>query len=98
MPQTPPSPARNTTTIHLPPVWSEPQWHAVGARLGTSERELEIVRGVLHDRKQSAIASQLGISTHTVHTHLVRLYLKLGVRSRMELAMRVMAEHAASLQ
>jgi DNA-binding CsgD family transcriptional regulator len=77
---------------HAPPGWSDGQWRAVADRLNLSDRELEIVRGVLDDRKQSSIAAQLGISSHTVHTYLVRLYLKLRVSSRMELAMRVIGQ------
>jgi DNA-binding CsgD family transcriptional regulator len=73
--------------------WSDTQWQAVVERLQLSDREIEIVRGMFDDHKESAIAARLGISPHTVHTHVVRLYLKLGVRSRPELIMRVTAEH-----
>ena len=39
-----------------------------------------------------AIASDLGISQHTVHTYLERVYRKLAVGSRVALVVRVMAE------
>lgn len=72
--------------------WSETRWQGLAARLGLTRRELQIVRGILDDRKESSIATRLGISAHTVHTYVVRLYLKLAVSSRMELAMRVLHE------
>ena len=98
MTQTSPSDLSDPATRHASAVWSDAQWQTVADRLQLSEREFDIVRGVLDDRKQSSIAARLGISSHTVHSYMVRLYLKLGVSSRMELAMRVMAEHLASQQ
>jgi DNA-binding NarL/FixJ family response regulator len=71
---------------------SEPEWQAIAGRLNLSPRELQIVRCVFDDRKEKAIAAELAISSHTVHTHLVRLYRKLRVASRIELIVRVMAE------
>jgi DNA-binding NarL/FixJ family response regulator len=59
-----------------------------------SPRESQIVQHVLLDEKERAIAAKLGISTHTVHTHLRRIYAKLGVSSRVELATRVCGEYA----
>jgi DNA-binding NarL/FixJ family response regulator len=79
-----------------PLVWSDAEWRAMADRLKLSGRELQIVRGILDGRKEPCLARELGISTHTVHSYLVRLYLKLGVNSRMELAMRIMAEHRHS--
>ena len=39
-----------------------------------------------------AIALELGISQHTVHTYLSRLYRKLGVTSRVQLVLSVLDE------
>lgn len=39
------------------------------------------------------MARQLDISTHTIHSHLERLYRKLGVTSRCGAVVRVVAEH-----
>ncbi|WP_428389932.1 response regulator transcription factor [Mucisphaera sp.] len=69
---------------------SEENWAALRARLQLSEREVQIAQAVLEDRKELAIAMDLGISPHTVHTHLERLYRKLGVDSRLGLAVRLM--------
>jgi DNA-binding CsgD family transcriptional regulator len=70
-------------------------WFQLGAILELSPRELQIVQGVFDDQKEETIAAELGISPHTVNTHLQRLYRKLRVCSRARLIMRVMAEYFA---
>lgn len=47
-----------------------------------------IVRGVLTGRSNDEIASQVGLSTRTIEAHLTRLYARVGVASRTELALR----------
>ena len=69
------------------------QWDQVCSRLRLSERELDVVVGVFDDLKEAAIASRLGISAHTVHTHLERLYRKLHVNGRGRMIIEVLAEH-----
>lgn len=69
------------------------QWTAVGMSLRLSPRELQIVQEVFDDLKEAAIADDLGISAHTVHTHLERLYRKVGARGRTTMAVRIFAEH-----
>lgn len=73
------------------------QWTAVGLSLRLSPRELQIVQAIFDDLKEAAIADKLGISAHTVHTHLERLYRKLSVRGRTTLAIRILAEHLRHL-
>jgi len=68
-------------------------WGDLALSLGLTERELQIVQGVFMDGTESAIARQLGISTHTVHSHLDRIHRKLGVTSRASLVVRVFAEY-----
>ncbi len=58
------------------------QWRTVSRELHLSNRELQIIQLIFDDRKERAIGSTLGIASHTVHTHLERLYRKLGVHSR----------------
>ncbi len=70
-------------------------WISVGQALRLSRRELEIVQSVFDDRKEAAIGFDLGISPHTVNTHLQRVYRKVGVTSRAQLIVRVMAQHLA---
>jgi DNA-binding CsgD family transcriptional regulator len=67
-------------------------WTEIGCSLNLSGRELQIVRGVFDDRTEVAIAADLGISPHTVHTHVERLHHKLAVANRVELVLRVMDE------
>lgn len=47
-----------------------------------TQREREILRLVVEGRTEARVAEALGISPHTVRTHLVRVYEKLDVRSR----------------
>jgi DNA-binding NarL/FixJ family response regulator len=70
-------------------------WREVAESLRLSRRELEIVRAMFDDRKESAIAADLGIAPRTVHTHVERLYCKLAVNDRLQLALRVMREFVA---
>ena len=50
-----------------------------------SEREKEVVRLLLQGKSNKLIALSLGISDRTVEFHLSNIYVKLQVRSRIEL-------------
>ena len=67
-------------------------WNCLTQRLQLSLRERQISECILEDRKESDIAERLQISPHTVHTHLERLYSKLGVTSRLQLVVRLAEE------
>ena len=54
-----------------------------------STRESEIARLVARGLPNKSIAQVLDISPYTVATHLKRTYSKLGIRSRIELAVLV---------
>ena len=73
-------------------MFSEVAWEAIANSLALSRRELQIVRGVFNDRIEYAIATELQISPHTVHTHVERLHHKLQVTNRVQLVLRVMDE------
>jgi ATP/maltotriose-dependent transcriptional regulator MalT len=62
-------------------IMSSNEWRRIANSLRISGRELQIIQEIFDDRKESAIADDLTISVHTVHTHLERLYRKLGVRA-----------------
>ena len=62
-------------------------WEKLAGTLHLSPRELQITKAVFDDHNEVAIAVRLDISVHTVHTHLRRLYQKLGVRSRIGLVL-----------
>ncbi len=66
---------RKSATIELPPV------------IGLTEREREILAGLIRGRSNKEIARDLGISPSTVGTHVERIYRKLGVSSRAAAAM-----------
>lgn len=45
-----------------------------------------MARLVAAGRRNDEVAAELGIAAKTVETHLTRIYRKLGIRSRTELA------------
>lgn len=55
-----------------------------------SGREAEVLSWVVRGKSNSAIAEILGISSHTVNSHLRRVYLKLGVFDRVSAALRAL--------
>jgi len=67
-------------------------WHAIAHSLDLSRRQMEILMGIFDDEKELVIAERLGISPHTVHTHIERIYQKLGVHSRLDLVRLTVAQ------
>jgi DNA-binding NarL/FixJ family response regulator len=51
-----------------------------------SERELEIIRLIIHGETSQEIADRLFISEHTVKTHRKNIFRKLGLNSTSQLA------------
>jgi len=51
--------------------------------LPMSKRELEVVRRLAQGMVYKQIASELGLSTSTIRTHLHNIYGKLGARDRL---------------
>ena len=76
-------------------VFGPTEWHSLATALGLSPRECGIVRSVFDGASEKDAAGQLGLSPHTVHTYLWRIYRKLHVQSRAELLVRVFAEFRA---
>ena len=74
-------------------IFSDEQWKSLAETLSLSEREFQILQCVFDDDTESRIAEQLAISAHTVHSHLARLYRKLGVRSRCECLIRTFHQY-----
>jgi DNA-binding NarL/FixJ family response regulator len=58
-----------------------------------TRRELQVMDLIAEGCTNKDIAVQLGIAIHTVKTHVHNLLLKLGLRTRLEVAVWV---HAAS--
>jgi len=71
-------------------------WSELAGRLKLSPRRLAITRLIFDGRTEPAIAAELAISESTVHTHLDRLYKKLGVHGRCELVVAVFRAYVAS--
>lgn len=63
-----------------------------GEPLALTSRELDVVRLVVEGRSNDEIAAGLGITSKTVETHLRRIFERLGVVSRTELATRALRE------
>jgi len=76
----------NSKVAHL---FTKTDWRRIVLLLRLSNREAQILMHVFEDMKDLAIATDLCISTHTVHTHFERMYRKLGVRDRCSLLVRV---------
>jgi DNA-binding CsgD family transcriptional regulator len=74
---------------------SDAHWDAIVRHLNLSGREHDIVRCAFDGMTQMATAHELGISTHTVHTHMERLYGKLDVHDRGEMLLRIFATYLA---
>src|SRR5467141_653491 len=68
------------------------EWRSLASCLGLSPRECGIVRAVFDGNSEKDTAARLGLSPHTVHTYVWRIYRKLHVQSREELLVRVFAE------
>jgi two-component system, NarL family, nitrate/nitrite response regulator NarL len=56
-------------------------------RFGLTKRELDIISGIVEGCTNRDIGKKLGISEETVKRHLVNVFDKLGVSSRLELGM-----------
>jgi DNA-binding NarL/FixJ family response regulator len=80
------------TRIPRSSMLSDAAWLAIAGSLDLSKRQIDIVHAVFDDATEYTIGQDLGISLHTVHTHLERIYHKLGVHDRIELVLRVLAE------
>jgi DNA-binding CsgD family transcriptional regulator len=71
-------------------------WRQIGASLALTDRELQIVQHIFAGAHERQIGEALGISEHTVHTHLGRIYRKLGVRGMPAMLLRVFAAYVDS--
>ena len=81
------------------PLLTDRAWIVLSGSLSLTDREVQVIRGVLLNLKDAAIGSLLGISPHTVHVHLNHVFTKLKVTTRAELIRRIYDElHALILQ
>ena len=68
---------------------SNDEWRSIAELLDLSGRQQQVVRCIFDGFDETATAKVLGISCHTVHAHLNRLYKKIHVKSRCEMIVRV---------
>jgi DNA-binding CsgD family transcriptional regulator len=81
---------KNTSSASVAsPLLTTQAWSAISRRLKLSPREVQIIQLVFHDQKEKKIAEKLGMSPHTVRSHMDRMHRKLGVKSRVELVLRI---------
>lgn len=70
-------------------ILSQAEWTDIGTQLALSQRELEIVQLIFDGCIEYQIARDLGISIHTVHTYIKRIYVKLNIHDQRELIVKV---------
>jgi two-component system, NarL family, nitrate/nitrite response regulator NarL len=71
--------------------WAKPGQSTSG--FGLTSREIEIISAIKKGSSNREIAGQLAISEETVKRHLSNIYGKLGVSSRLELAVLASEQH-----
>lgn len=62
-----------------------------------TDREIEITKLLSFGKTDKQIANQLGISQHTVKTHKVNIYSKLGINKNTQLVHYAMTQGIVSL-
>lgn len=81
----------NSTAIFAGEMFAPTEWRAMGRRLGLTDREVEVVRAMFDYRTELDMAQALGCKPDTLHTHVRRIYDKLGVKSRVEVVLAAVA-------
>lgn len=65
-----------------------PRKAPTNAGLGLTAREIDVLRLIAHGYTYAGAAKSLGISTHTVGSHIKKTYRKLGVHTAGAAVMR----------
>jgi two-component system, NarL family, nitrate/nitrite response regulator NarL len=73
--------------------WARSGGQASTSGFGLTSREIEIISAIKEGSSNREIASKLAISEETVKRHLSNIYGKLGVSSRLELAVLASEQH-----
>ncbi len=77
--------------------WRDADRAELAERLASlTEREREVMTGILAGKLNKVIADELQIAMRTVEVHRARIFEKVGVRSAVELAQRLSAHANAS--
>lgn len=64
----------------------------LGRGTGLSAREYQILQRIAQGKGTKEIARDLGISSGTVRSHILRIFSKLDVASRMEAVMKALRD------
>jgi len=85
------------TALVLESLASAPKLKTVNAKGMNllSNREADVVRGVVEGLTNREIANRLGLSQHTIKNHLFRIFDKLGVSNRIELLFVTLSQNTA---
>ncbi len=83
----------NQTGTRGSSIFSNKEWDELECDLKLSPRALQLVRGIFDDQTEEAIAYDLSISVHTVHSYLIRIYQRFGVCSREQLLVYVFGRY-----
>ncbi|MCH7841016.1 MAG: helix-turn-helix transcriptional regulator [Planctomycetes bacterium] len=74
---------------------SDAAWLWISAAFNLTRRERQVVQGLFEGDTEADVAHRMGISVHTAHTYLTRVFRKLGVRNRTALLLRVFSQYLA---
>jgi DNA-binding CsgD family transcriptional regulator len=88
--------ARNVTLARIssPTVEEEVFTHALDVPLaGLSDGQRHVLRLLVQGASEKQAAAALGLSYHTIHTHVKQIYRQLQVRSRGELMALCLSQH-----
>jgi DNA-binding CsgD family transcriptional regulator len=73
-------------------IFTDHEWIELTNNLRMSTRQAQIALCLLSGLGDKQIASQLGISVHTVRTYLDRMFTKMDVRDRNEMVVSIFRE------
>ena len=88
----------NLQCRRLQPLFSEGQWLKSPIAWNFRGVKSKSCGSSSRTHRNRPLPGNLAISVNTVHTHLKRLYSKLGVTSRAGLVLQIVHEHLADLQ
>lgn len=73
----------------IPELFTDDQWRELASYLALPPRQLQIAHLLCRGWTNRQIASRLGISPHTVRTHLRALFERFEVRDRVGVVVRL---------